>query len=94
MPRRNVQPSGQDADPPSALKHSDIVDILLKSFPARRLKGVRLEINSEYFGTTWAASENCDTPRYIGVVDKWKTKNAVLMVKWDGWAQNRQTPLD
>ena len=93
MPRRNVQPPAQDAAPPSAPKHSDIIDIL-KSLPARRLKGVRLEINSEYFGTTWAASEDCHTPRYIGVVDKWKTKNAILMVKWDGWAQNRQTPLD
>jgi hypothetical protein len=73
--------------------HSEIVAIL-KSLPARKLKGVRLEINAEYFGATWAASEECDTPRYVGIVDKWKTKNATLMVKWDGWAQNRQTPLD
>ena len=52
-------------------------------------------MNSEFFGTAWAASDDCTDPRCIGVVDKWKTRDAVvLMVKWAGWSTNRQTPLD
>ena len=47
---------------------------------------MRLEINAEFFGTEWAAGDDCTQPRFVGVVDKWKTTNAVLMVKWDGWA--------
>ena len=84
-----------DGVPPAAATNAyeDIIDIL-KSLPNHKLKGVRLEVNSEFFGTAWAASDDCTGPRIIGTVDKWKTKNAVLMVKWEGWSTNRQTPLD
>ena len=73
--------------------YEDIIQII-KSLPNQKLKGVRLEINAEFFGTTWAASDDCPARRIAGTVDKWKTKNAVLMVKWDGWSNNKQTPLD
>ena len=62
---------------------------ILKSQPKQKLKGVRLEVNSEYFGVDWAAGDGCAQPRFIGVVEKWKVVNAVLMVKWDGWSQNQ-----
>ena len=71
--------------------YESIVSIL-KSLPNQKLKGVRLEINAEFFGTAWAASDDCPGPRIIGTVDKWKLRNAILMVKWDGWSTNRQTP--
>ena len=72
----------------------DDVCAILKSLPTRKLKGVRLEINAEWFGTSWASSDACSKPRFVGVVKQWKTKNAVLMVKWDGWDQCRQSVLD
>lgn len=90
MPTAQQEP----ATPPQASQsHEEIIEIL-KSLPNKKLKGVRLELNSEFFGTAWAASDDCTDPRCIGVVDKWKTRDAVLMVKWAGWSTNRQTPLD
>ena len=81
--------------PPAATTKSyEEIILILKSLPAKKLKGSRLEVNSEYFGTEWAASDDCKEPRCVGIIDKWKTQNAVLMVKWDGWSTNRQTPLD
>ena len=67
---------------------------ILKSLPGQKLQGVRLEINAEFFGTAWAASDECPGPRIVGIISKWKVHNAVLMVKWDGWSTNRQTPLE
>ena len=77
-----------------AAQTHDEVCAILKSLPNRKLKGVRLEINAEWFGTAWASSDANDRPRYVGVVDKWKTRDATLMVKWDGWGQNKQSVLD
>ena len=72
---------------------ADITSIL-KSLPNRQLKGVRLEIKSEFFGTDWAAGDSCNKATFVGTIDKWKVRDAVLMVKWDGWDQNKQCPLD
>lgn len=80
--------------PATTTKSYEEIILVLKSLPAKKLKGTRLEVNSEFFGTEWAASDDCKEPRCVGIVDKWKTQNAVLMVKWDGWSTNRQTPLD
>ena len=69
--------------------YSDIIAIL-KSLPNRKLKGVRLEIKSEFFGCDWAASEECTKDRYVGVIKEWKLREAVLMIKWDGYQTCKQ----
>ena len=42
----------------------------------------------------WAASEDNEQEYYEGVLDRWHTKDKILMVKWEGWTQNKQTALD
>ena len=80
------------ATPASTTNAYESILQILKSLPNQKLKGVRLEINAEFFGTTWAASDDCPGPRIVGIISQWKVRNAVLMVKWDGWSTNRQTP--
>ena len=67
--------------PPAAAAAQSYEDIIkvLKSLPNNQLKGVRLEINAEFFGTDWAAGDEfcciltpeltpkaCPTPR-VGI---------------------------
>ena len=62
---------------------------IIKSLPS--VKGVRLEVRMALFGVEWAASQEKAT--CLGVVDRWKTKNEMLMIKWEGWNQNKQCSL-
>lgn len=56
------------------------------------MKGIRLQVNSTFFGVEWAAGQ--DKTTFVGIVDRWHTKPTVLYVKWDGWNQNKQCPID
>ena len=62
---------------------------IIKSLPS--VKGVRVEVRMALFGVEWAASQEKAT--CVGVVDRWKTKDEMLMIKWDGWNQNKQCSL-
>ena len=62
---------------------------IIKSLPS--VKGVRLEVRMALFGVEWAASQEKAT--CVGIVDRWKTKNEMLMIKWEGWHQNKQCSL-
>ena len=62
---------------------------IIKSLPS--VKGVRLEVRMALFGVEWAASQEKAT--CVGVVDRWKTKNEMLMIKWEGWNKNKQCSL-
>ena len=77
------------SDPDVWQTYEDIIAII-KSLP--NVKGVRLEAKITLFGVEWAAAQDFQTA--IGVVDRWKTKDTILMVKWEGWSQNKQCPLD
>ncbi|KAL1499415.1 hypothetical protein AB1Y20_011620 [Prymnesium parvum] len=34
-----------------------------------------------------------DQEKFIGTLDRWHTKNEVVMIKWEGWDRNRQCVL-
>eukprot|EP00327_Prymnesium_parvum_P006546 CAMPEP_0182800392 /NCGR_PEP_ID=MMETSP0006_2-20121128/2387_1 /TAXON_ID=97485 /ORGANISM="Prymnesium parvum, Strain Texoma1" /LENGTH=89 /DNA_ID=CAMNT_0024925629 /DNA_START=68 /DNA_END=333 /DNA_ORIENTATION=+ len=55
------------------------------------VKGIRLRVKATIFGVEWASQQSQET--FVGVVDRWQSKNEVLYVKWEGWNQNRQCPL-
>ncbi|KAL1519417.1 hypothetical protein AB1Y20_022941 [Prymnesium parvum] len=69
--------------------YQEILEILRS---LRSVKDVRLSVKAAFFGVEWAASQDQET--FVGVISHWKTKGAVLMVKWEGWAKNRQCPID
>eukprot|EP00327_Prymnesium_parvum_P001580 CAMPEP_0182849034 /NCGR_PEP_ID=MMETSP0006_2-20121128/29317_1 /TAXON_ID=97485 /ORGANISM="Prymnesium parvum, Strain Texoma1" /LENGTH=71 /DNA_ID=CAMNT_0024979489 /DNA_START=223 /DNA_END=435 /DNA_ORIENTATION=+ len=64
--------------------YQEAMDIL-RSLPS--VKGVRVQVKAAYFGVAWAANQ--DQESFVGVLNCWKTKGAVLMVKWEGWAKSR-----
>ena len=67
-----------------AQAYAEIIQVL-KSLPS--VKDVRVRVRAQYFGVDWAASEENDQDSYEGVLDRWHTKDKILMVKWDGWTR-------
>ena len=53
---------------------------IIKSLPS--VKGVRLEVRMALFGVEWGRQPGEAT--CVGIVDRWKTKNKMLMIKWEG----------
>ena len=69
----------------------DMVNIL-KSQPS--VKGIKVEIRSEFWGEEYAAS--AEKPTFEGVIDRWEKKSTkdTLYILWEGYARNQKAPLD
>ena len=73
------------------MTYDEVVEIL-KSL--KKIKGVGVEIKSEFWGQEYAAAAT--KPTYKGVIDRWEKVSAkdVLYVKWEGYERNQKAPLD
>ena len=69
----------------------DMVNIL-KSQPS--VKGIKVEIRSEFWGEEYAAS--AEKPTFEGVIDRWEKKATkdTLYILWEGYTRNQKAPLD
>lgn len=69
----------------------DMVSIL-KSQPS--VKGIKVEIRSEFWGEEYAAS--AEKPTFEGVIDRWEKKATkdTLYILWEGYTRNQKAPLD
>ena len=69
----------------------DMVNIL-KSQPS--VKGIKVEIRSEFWGEEYAAS--AEKPTFEGVIDRWEKKSTkdTLYILWEGYTRNQKAPLD
>ncbi|KAL1498483.1 hypothetical protein AB1Y20_013808 [Prymnesium parvum] len=76
---------------PTSDHDSEVTSIFI---PPSNVKGLRLQVKAEYFGTEWAASDDCQQSTFIGVASSWKKRGDILMVMWEGWAVNRQCALE
>ena len=73
-------------------KHAEIVRIIT-SLP--KVKGVRVQINAEFFGKQYfECRHRPQQDTFTGVVDKWKSAKdkTVLMIKWEGASTNTSAP--
>ena len=66
---------------------------ILKSKSKKNLKGIKVSINSEFWGEAYARSGV--EPAVEGVIDRWQDeKKETLMIMWTGYARNQAAPLD
>ena len=65
---------------------------ILKSQPS--VKGIKVEIRSEFWGEEYAAS--AEKPTFEGVIDRWEKKSTkdTLYILWEGYTRNQKAPLD
>ena len=73
------------------MPYEELVSIL-KSL--RSVKGVKVEIKSEFWGEEYAL--NAEKPTYKGVIDRWEKSSSkeALYIMWEGYARNQKAPLD
>ncbi|KAL1523565.1 hypothetical protein AB1Y20_018501 [Prymnesium parvum] len=71
--------------------YEEVVTILRS---LKKVKGVRLQINSEFWGIEYAAQ--AETTTCSGLVDRWAdaAKKEALYVKWAGYGRCQLAPLD
>jgi hypothetical protein len=59
----------------------------------RKVKGIKLEISSKFWGEAYAA--DTEEPKCKGVIDRWADKDkTALMIRWDGYNRCQRAPLD
>ena len=73
------------------MPYEELVNIL-KSL--RSVKGVKVEIKSEFWGEEYALEAEKST--YKGVIDRWEKSSSkeALYIMWEGYARNQKAPLD
>ena len=58
------------------------------------MANIHLSVNAEFFGTEWAASDECQQEVYAGIITKWNKKaEDTVYIKWEGWSRATSTEL-